>query len=86
MRAYEQERQILRPGEPAPALAAALAAGNAVMAKPAEQTPLVAGAAVRLLLEAGIPGDVLHLLPGIGDAVGALLVADLRVAGIAFTG
>ena len=52
-------------------VAAALAAGNAVIAKPAEQTPLVAAAAVRLLHEAGIPGDVLHLLPGTGEAVGA---------------
>jgi RHH-type proline utilization regulon transcriptional repressor/proline dehydrogenase/delta 1-pyrroline-5-carboxylate dehydrogenase len=67
-------------------VAAALAAGNAVVAKPAEQTPLVAAAAVRLLHEAGIPGDVLHLLPGTGEAVGARLVADARVAGIAFTG
>src|SRR5712692_3556213 len=67
-------------------IAAALAAGNAVIAKPAERTPLVAAAAVRLLLEAGIPGDALHLLPGTGEAVGAPLVADPRVAGIAFTG
>ncbi|HEY3912608.1 MAG TPA: bifunctional proline dehydrogenase/L-glutamate gamma-semialdehyde dehydrogenase PutA [Stellaceae bacterium] len=67
-------------------VAAALAAGNAVVAKPAEQTPLVAGAAVRLLHEAGIPGDVLHLLPGTGEAVGAPLIADPRVAGVAFTG
>jgi RHH-type proline utilization regulon transcriptional repressor/proline dehydrogenase/delta 1-pyrroline-5-carboxylate dehydrogenase len=67
-------------------IAAALAAGNAAVAKPAEQTPLAAAAAVRLLHEAGIPGDVLHLLPGTGEAVGALLVADPRVAGIAFTG
>jgi RHH-type proline utilization regulon transcriptional repressor/proline dehydrogenase/delta 1-pyrroline-5-carboxylate dehydrogenase len=67
-------------------IAAALAAGNAVIAKPAEQTPLIAAAAVRLLLQAGIPGDVLHLLPGTGEAVGAPLVADPRVAGIAFTG
>ena len=67
-------------------IAAALAAGNAVIAKPAEQTPLIAAAAVRLLLEAGVPGDVLHLLPGTGEAVGAPLVADPRVAGIAFTG
>jgi RHH-type proline utilization regulon transcriptional repressor/proline dehydrogenase/delta 1-pyrroline-5-carboxylate dehydrogenase len=67
-------------------IAAALAAGNAVVAKPAEQTPLAAAAAVRLLLEAGIPGDVLHLLPGTGEAVGAPLVADPRIAGIAFTG
>jgi RHH-type proline utilization regulon transcriptional repressor/proline dehydrogenase/delta 1-pyrroline-5-carboxylate dehydrogenase len=65
---------------------AALAAGNAVIAKPAEQTPLVAAAAVRLLHEAGIPGDVLHLLPGDGPSVGATLVRDPRVAGIAFTG
>ena len=47
-------------------VAAALAAGNAVLAKPAEQTPLIAAAAVRLLHEAGVPGDVLHLLPGDG--------------------
>jgi RHH-type proline utilization regulon transcriptional repressor/proline dehydrogenase/delta 1-pyrroline-5-carboxylate dehydrogenase len=67
-------------------IAAALAAGNAVIAKPAEQTPLIAAAAVRLLHQAGIPGDVLHLLPGTGEAVGAPLVADLRIAGVAFTG
>jgi RHH-type proline utilization regulon transcriptional repressor/proline dehydrogenase/delta 1-pyrroline-5-carboxylate dehydrogenase len=67
-------------------VAAALAAGNAVVAKPAEQTPLVAAAAVRLLHEAGIPGDVLHLLPGTGETVGAPLVADPRIAGVAFTG
>ena len=67
-------------------IAAALAAGNAAIAKPAEQTPLIAAAAVRLLHEAGIPGDVLHLLPGTGEAVGAPLVADPRIAGVAFTG
>jgi RHH-type proline utilization regulon transcriptional repressor/proline dehydrogenase/delta 1-pyrroline-5-carboxylate dehydrogenase len=67
-------------------VAAALAAGNAVIAKPAEQTPLVAAAAVRRLLAAGIPADVLHLLPGSGEIVGAALVGDRRVAGIAFTG
>ncbi|HUI96462.1 MAG TPA: bifunctional proline dehydrogenase/L-glutamate gamma-semialdehyde dehydrogenase PutA [Xanthobacteraceae bacterium] len=66
-------------------LAAALAAGNAVVAKPAEQTPLVAAEAVRLLHAAGIPASALHLVPGDGD-VGALLVADPRVAGVAFTG
>jgi RHH-type transcriptional regulator, proline utilization regulon repressor / proline dehydrogenase / delta 1-pyrroline-5-carboxylate dehydrogenase len=65
---------------------AALAAGNAAIAKPAEQTPLIAAAAVRLLHEAGIPGDVLHLLPGDGASVGAPLVSDPRIAGIAFTG
>ncbi len=67
-------------------IAAALAAGNAVIAKPAEQTPLVAAAAVRLMHQAGIPGDVLHLLPGTGEAVGAPLIADPRIAGVAFTG
>jgi RHH-type proline utilization regulon transcriptional repressor/proline dehydrogenase/delta 1-pyrroline-5-carboxylate dehydrogenase len=67
-------------------IAAALAAGNAVIAKPAEQTPLVAAAAIRHLLAAGIPGDVLHLLPGAGEAIGGALVADPRIAGIAFTG
>ncbi len=66
-------------------IAGALAAGNTVIAKPAEQTPLVAAAAVRLLHEAGIPGDVIQLLPGEGK-VGAKLVADPRIAGVAFTG
>lgn len=65
---------------------AALAAGNAVLAKPAEQTPLVAHRAVELLLEAGIPPDVLHFLPGDGATVGARIVADPRIAGVAFTG
>jgi RHH-type proline utilization regulon transcriptional repressor/proline dehydrogenase/delta 1-pyrroline-5-carboxylate dehydrogenase len=67
-------------------IVAALAAGNAVIAKPAEQTPLVAARAVRLLHEAGIPVDALHLLPGDGPTVGARLVADPRIAGVAFTG
>ena len=66
-------------------IAAALAAGNSVIAKPAGQTPLVAAEAVRLLHEAGIPGDVLALLPG-GGEVGARLVQDRRVAGVVFTG
>jgi RHH-type proline utilization regulon transcriptional repressor/proline dehydrogenase/delta 1-pyrroline-5-carboxylate dehydrogenase len=65
---------------------AALAAGNAVIAKPAEQTPLIAGLAVAILHRAGVPGDVLHLLPGDGATVGAPLVADPRIAGVAFTG
>ncbi len=64
---------------------AALAAGNAVIAKPAEQTPLIAAAAVRLLHEAGVPASALHLVPGDGG-VGALLVARAEVAGVAFTG
>jgi RHH-type proline utilization regulon transcriptional repressor/proline dehydrogenase/delta 1-pyrroline-5-carboxylate dehydrogenase len=67
-------------------IAAGLAAGNSVIAKPAEQTPLVAARAVQLLLEAGVPGEVLHLLPGDGATVGAKAVADPRVAGVAFTG
>ncbi len=65
---------------------AALAAGNAVVAKPAEQTPLIADFAVRLLHEAGVPPDALALLPGDGENVGAPLVADPRLAGVAFTG
>ena len=67
-------------------IAAALAAGNAVIAKPAEQTPLVASAAIRHLLAAEIPGDVLHLLPGGGETIGGALTADSRIAGVAFTG
>lgn len=67
-------------------VAGALAAGNAVVAKPAEQTPLIAAAAVRLLHRAGVPVEVLHLLPGPGGRVGAALVADERVDGVVFTG
>ena len=67
-------------------VAAALAAGNAVLAKPAEQTPLVAYCAIRLLLEAGVPPSVLHFLPGDGAAIGGRAIADPRVAGVAFTG
>jgi RHH-type proline utilization regulon transcriptional repressor/proline dehydrogenase/delta 1-pyrroline-5-carboxylate dehydrogenase len=66
-------------------IAAALAAGNSVLAKPAEQTPLTAFLAVRLLLEAGVPPGVLHLVPG-GGSVGAALARDARIAGVAFTG
>jgi RHH-type transcriptional regulator, proline utilization regulon repressor / proline dehydrogenase / delta 1-pyrroline-5-carboxylate dehydrogenase len=57
-----------------------------VLAKPAEATPLVASAAVRILHEAGIPPDVLHLLPGDGPRLGARLISDRRVAGVALTG
>ena len=67
-------------------VAAALAAGNPVLAKPAEQTPLIAAFAVRLLHQAGIPPAVLQLLPGQGETVGAALVADARVRGVMFTG
>ncbi|HUB95376.1 MAG TPA: bifunctional proline dehydrogenase/L-glutamate gamma-semialdehyde dehydrogenase PutA [Stellaceae bacterium] len=65
---------------------AALAAGNAVIAKPAEATPLVAAACVRLLHEAGVPANALHLLPGDGPRLGAQLLVDPRVSGVAFTG
>ena len=65
---------------------AALAAGSSVLAKPAEQTPLIAALAVRLLHQAGIPKDVLQLLPGPGEVVGAALVADARVRSVVFTG
>jgi RHH-type proline utilization regulon transcriptional repressor/proline dehydrogenase/delta 1-pyrroline-5-carboxylate dehydrogenase len=65
---------------------AALVAGNTVIAKPAEQTPLVAAETIRLLHKAGIPEDVLQFLPGRGETIGAALVADSRVAGIMFTG
>ncbi|NCF59248.1 MAG: bifunctional proline dehydrogenase/L-glutamate gamma-semialdehyde dehydrogenase PutA [Gammaproteobacteria bacterium] len=67
-------------------VAAALAAGNSVLAKPAEQTPLVAFRAVELLMEAGVPGQVLQFLPGDGATVGGRAVADPRIAGVAFTG
>ena len=67
-------------------IAAALVTGNAVIAKPAEQTPLIASRAVELMHEAGIPADVLQLLPGDGPTVGAPLTADPRIAGVCFTG
>ncbi|AKH43670.1 RHH-type proline utilization regulon transcriptional repressor/proline dehydrogenase/delta 1-pyrroline-5-carboxylate dehydrogenase [Altererythrobacter atlanticus] len=65
--------------------AAALAAGNTVIAKPAEQTPLIAALATHLCHEAGIPEDVFHLAPGDGK-VGAMLTSDTRLSGVAFTG
>ena len=67
-------------------VAAALVTGNAVIAKPAEQTPLIAARAVAMLHEAGVPKDALHLLPGDGPSVGAPLTADPRIAGVCFTG
>jgi RHH-type proline utilization regulon transcriptional repressor/proline dehydrogenase/delta 1-pyrroline-5-carboxylate dehydrogenase len=67
-------------------VAAALAAGNAVVAKPAEQTPLIAARAVAALYAAGVPADALALAPGPGETIGARLVADARIAGVAFTG
>jgi RHH-type proline utilization regulon transcriptional repressor/proline dehydrogenase/delta 1-pyrroline-5-carboxylate dehydrogenase len=66
-------------------VAAALVVGNTVVAKPAEQTPLIAAEAVRLLHQAGVPTAALHLVSGDGKA-GAALTADPRVAGVAFTG
>jgi RHH-type proline utilization regulon transcriptional repressor/proline dehydrogenase/delta 1-pyrroline-5-carboxylate dehydrogenase len=65
---------------------AALAAGNAVVAKPAEQTPLIAHHAVTLMQEAGVPAHILQLLPGDGETVGAPLVNHPLVGGVAFTG
>ena len=67
-------------------IAAALAAGNSVLAKPAEQTPLIAAQAVQILLDAGVPPGVLQLLPGQGETVGAQLTGDNRVRGVMFTG
>lgn len=67
-------------------IAAALAAGNAVLAKPAEQTPLIAAEAVRLYHKAGLPEALLALLPGRGETVGAALVAHKDCNGVAFTG
>jgi RHH-type transcriptional regulator, proline utilization regulon repressor / proline dehydrogenase / delta 1-pyrroline-5-carboxylate dehydrogenase len=65
---------------------AALVTGNCVIAKPAEQTPLIAHFAVDLLLKAGIPEGVIQFLPGKGETVGATLVADLRIKAVMFTG
>ena len=67
-------------------VAAALAAGNAVVAKPAEQTPLIAAAAVRLFHAAGLAPDLLHLVPGDGAVIGQAAVAHPLCAGVAFTG
>jgi len=67
-------------------VAAALATGNTVLAKPAEQTPGVAKAAVDLMVAAGVPADALQLLHGDGETVGAALVAQPGVAGVVFTG
>lgn len=65
---------------------AALAAGNAVIAKPAEQTSLIAAKCTEILHQAGVPEGVLTLLPGSGPEVGQALVSDPRVSGVAFTG
>lgn len=65
---------------------AALVSGNCVIAKPAEQTPLIAAAAIELLHQCGVPQDVLHMLPGQGEIVGAALTASEMIDGVAFTG
>lgn len=67
-------------------IAAALAAGNAVLAKPAEQTPLIAAEAITLFHAAGVPPDLLHLLPGDGTTIGQALVSHPGCDGVAFTG
>lgn len=67
-------------------IAAALVTGNGVLAKPAETTPLIAALAVRLLHQAGVPNDVLQLVPGAGATVGAVLTGDPRIGGVCFTG
>ena len=67
-------------------ISASLAAGNVVLAKPAEQTPLIAHRAVQMLHEAGVPRAALQLLPGRGETVGAKLTSDRRVRGVIFTG
>ncbi|ELY3539676.1 trifunctional transcriptional regulator/proline dehydrogenase/L-glutamate gamma-semialdehyde dehydrogenase [Cronobacter sakazakii] len=67
-------------------VAAALAAGNSVLAKPAEQTPLIAAQGIQILLEAGVPQGVVQLLLGRGETVGAQLTGDPRVRGVMFTG
>jgi len=67
-------------------ITAALAAGNGVLAKPADPTPIIATLAVNLLHKAGVPKKVLQLLPGIGSVIGAKLTCDFRVNGVCFTG
>ena len=67
-------------------IAAALVAGNTVIAKPAEQTPLIAAQAIQILWQAGIPKSVVQLLPGRGETVGAKLSQDARIQGVMFTG
>ena len=67
-------------------VSAALAAGNTVIAKPAQQTPLIASLAIELFYKAGMPTDVLQLLPGEGATIGNRLVSDKRINGVCFTG
>ena len=67
-------------------IAAALASGNSVIAKPAMQTPIIANYAVKLFHRAGVPSNVLQLLLGSGSKIGSILIEDTRISGIAFTG
>jgi RHH-type proline utilization regulon transcriptional repressor/proline dehydrogenase/delta 1-pyrroline-5-carboxylate dehydrogenase len=67
-------------------IAAALVAGNCVLAKPAEQTSLIAARALELMFEAGLPQDVIAFLPGDGATLGGVFCRDARVAGVCFTG
>ena len=67
-------------------ISAGLACGNAILAKPAEQTPLIAHRAIALMHEAGVPRSALQLLPGQGSKIGAAMTGDARVDGVAFTG
>lgn len=67
-------------------ITAALASGNTVVAKPAEQTSLIAARAIELLLETGIPSQAIHLVPGSGAEIGSTLTSDPRIAGVVFTG
>lgn len=67
-------------------IVAALVTGNTVIAKPAEQTPLIADFAVKLMHQAGVPPEVLQCLPGPGETIGAALTKDKRIKGVLFTG
>ena len=67
-------------------ISAALAAGNGVLAKPADPTPIIASIGVKLMHKAGVPASVLQLIPGNGSVVGAMLTTDPRVNGVCFTG
>ncbi|MBK4765083.1 MAG: trifunctional transcriptional regulator/proline dehydrogenase/L-glutamate gamma-semialdehyde dehydrogenase [Pantoea sp. Brub] len=67
-------------------IAAALVTGNVVLAKPSEQTPLIAAQIIKILIEAGIPIGVLQFLPGVGEIVGTQLISDPRISGVLFTG
>ena len=67
-------------------VAAALITGNTVLAKPSEQTSIIAFESVKLMHEAGIPNSALHFLPGSGEVIGNILLSDERISGVAFTG